>query len=341
MTAASTPSAGKKTMLSAVQPTSRPHIGNYLGAVKNWVKLQEDYDCIFFAVDQHAITLRMDPKELREQTRWMIAFYIAAGIDPERALLFVQSHVPAHAELGWIMTCHSYMGELSRMTQYKDKSAKAGESIPSGLFTYPTLMAADILLYGTHLVPVGGDQKQHVELTRDIAERMNNLYGKDTFVMPEPYIPQVGARIMSLTDPTSKMSKSNPDLNHAIYLTDTDDQIVKKLKRAVTDSGSEIALSDDKPGVANLLSIQSAILGKPIADLVTGYAGKQYGHLKLETAEIVVSALRPIREKTAQLLAEPGYLDGVLKRGAERARARARTTLSRVYDRIGVIPALD
>jgi tryptophanyl-tRNA synthetase len=328
----------KKTMLSAMQPTNLLTLGNYLGALKNWVKLQQDYDCIFFAVDLHSITVRQDPKELRDATYRAVATYIAGGIDPEAATLFVQSHVSAHAELAWVLSCFAYMGELGRMTQFKDKSAKEGQNISTALFTYPILMAADILLYKTHLVPVGQDQKQHVELTRDIAIRMNNLFGGDLFVVPEPYIPPVGAKILSLQDPTAKMSKSDPDVNASIFLTDSDDTIRKKLKRAVTDSGSEVTYSDDKPGVKNLLNIQSAITGKKTEELVASYAGKMYGHLKAETAEIVVSAVAPIRKRADELMADRGALEGILKRGAERAEARARPLVAEVYRRIGFLP---
>jgi tryptophanyl-tRNA synthetase len=328
----------KKVMLSAMQPSAQLTLGNYLGALRNWVQVQKQYDCLFFAVDLHSITLRQDPKLLREQTYRAIALYMAAGIDPQQATLFVQSHVAEHAELAWVLTCFSYVGELNRMTQYKDKSSKQGETIPAGLFTYPTLMAADILLYQTHLVPVGADQKQHVELTRDVAIRMNNIYGKDLFTVPEPFIPPVGARIMSLQDPTAKMSKSDPDANATVSLTDTDDQILKKIKRAVTDSGTEITFEESKPGIYNLLTIQSAITGKPIPEIVASYAGKQYGHLKVETAEIVVAAISPIRKKAEEILKDRSHLDSILKQGADRARERAQRTLSTVYDRLGFIP---
>ncbi|MCM2279584.1 MAG: tryptophan--tRNA ligase [Oligoflexia bacterium] len=331
-------SAQKAVLLSAVQPSNRLTVGNYLGALKNWVRLQNEYDCLFFAVDLHTITLRQDPKALREQTYRAIATYIAAGIDPAKATLFIQSHVPEHAELAWVLTCFSYMGELNRMTQYKDKSAKEGSNIPAGLFIYPTLMASDILLYGTKLVPVGSDQKQHVELTRDIAIRMNNIYGGDLFVVPEPFIPPSGARIMSLQDPTSKMSKSDPDPNSAVYLTDTEDQILKKVKRAVTDSGTEITYEDTKPGVKNLLDIQAAITGKSHPELVSSYAGKMYGHLKVETAQLLAQELAPIRTKTDELLKDLSYLDKLLQDGAEAARSRAQVTLARVYDRLGFVP---
>lgn len=324
-------------MLSAVQPSSGLTIGNYLGALKNWVKHQDDYECWFFAVNLHAITVRQDPNELREQTYRAVAAYIAAGINHEHATLFVQSQVPEHAELAWLLNCYCYMGELGRMTQFKDKSQKAGENIPVGLFTYPVLMASDILLYDTDLVPVGADQKQHIELTRDIAIRMNNVYGEDLFRVPQPMIPPVGARIMSLQDPTSKMSKSDPDPNASVFLSDTNDVILKKIKRAVTDSGSEITDDDSKPGVRNLLSIQSAITGRPIAEIVASYVGKMYGHLKVETAELVVQAVGPLRDEANRLYQERTFLEQVLRQGADRARERAGQTLTRTYDRIGLL----
>jgi tryptophanyl-tRNA synthetase len=327
----------KKVMLSAITPSNRPTIGNYIGAIKVWADQYRQFDSIFFATDLHAITVRQDPEVLREQTLEAIAINIAAGIDPENSLMFIQSHVPEHAQLAWVLTCFSYMGELSRMTQYKDKSAKAGTSIGTGLFMYPVLMAADILLYGTHLVPVGEDQKQHVEITRDIALRMANLFGEDLFVVPEVYIPPVGARIMSLQNPSAKMSKSDPDPTSTIYIADTDDAIRKKLKRAVTDSGSEITSDDAKPGVKNLLTIQAALTGKKIDDLVAGYAGKMYGHLKADTAEIVIQHVGPVRDRALKLLADRAYLDVVLKKGAERASERAAKTLARVYERVGFI----
>lgn len=338
-----------QTMLSAMTPSNRLQLGNYLGALKNWVKLQKEYECLFFAVDLHAITVRQDPAQLRDLTLRAVANYIAGGIDPEHSLLFIQSHVPEHAELAWVLSCFTYMGELERMTQYKDKSAKQGASIGVGLFTYPALMAADILLYQTHLVPVGDDQKQHLEITRDVAIRMNNLFtplpkGKkpgevpQLFTVPEVFIPPVGARIMSLQNPTSKMSKSDTESGGSIFLSDSDAEILKKVKRAVTDSGTEVTLDDSKPGVKNLLTIQAAITGKPIQDIVASYAGKQYGHLKVETAEIVVEAIRPIREKTDQLLADRAYLDSILKKGAEKAREKAQRTLRDVYEKVGFIP---
>ncbi|MGK5082141.1 tryptophan--tRNA ligase [Bdellovibrionota bacterium FG-1] len=327
-------------MLSAVQPSKSLTLGNYLGAIKNWVHLQDDYNCLFFAVDLHTITARQeDPAALRERTYRTIATYIAAGIDPQKATLFVQSHVPEHVELAWILTCHTYMGELGRMTQYKDKSAKQGTNIGAGLFVYPALMAADILLYRTDLVPVGEDQKQHVEITRDVALRMINLYGEDLFTVPDVFIPPVGARIMSLQVPTQKMSKSDPDLNATIFLDDTDALIRKKFKRAITDSGSEIRYAEEaQPGVSNLLSIQSALTGKTVETLVGEYAGKQYGHLKVDTAELVIASVSPLRQKVEDLMQDKAQLDAVLHQGAERAREKARKTLAVVYDRIGLLP---
>lgn len=331
-------SPAKKTILSAVQPTGVLTLGTYLGALKNWVQLQDEYDCYFMAVDLHAITVRQAPEELLNTTYQALALYLASGIRPESCHLFVQSHVSQHAELGWILNCFSYMGELNRMTQYKDKSKKSGKNIGAGLFTYPTLMAADILLYDTDLVPIGADQKQHLELTRDLAMRVNHLYGEDTFRVPDGYFPKVGAKIMSLQDPHSKMSKSDPNTHATVFLMDTDKQIEKKLKKAVTDSGSEITFSDEKPGVKNLLSIYSAISKKPIEEVVEHFQGKQYGHLKVETAEVVIEGIRPIRDRALQLLEDRTYLDQILQKGAEKAREKATQTLRRVHDRLGFIP---
>ncbi|MBI3534698.1 MAG: tryptophan--tRNA ligase [Deltaproteobacteria bacterium] len=332
----------KQTLLSAVKPTNIPTIGNYLGAIKNWVKMQNDYDCIFFAVDLHAITAKQEPQKLRERTLYVLASYVACGIDPNKTLIFVQSHVPEHTELAWILTCYSSMGELSRMTQYKDKVQKEGqnkekENIQAGMFCYPLLMAADILLYQTNLVPVGEDQKQHIEITRDIAERLNNIYGKDLFTVPRALMPKVGARIMSLQNPSVKMSKSDDDPNGTVSLNDSNDEIIRKVKRAVTDSGNEITDDPSKPGVKNLLQIQSAILSKPIYALVQEYAGKQYGQLKSDTAELLVQSIEPIREKTNEILKNTTYLTALLKDGAEKARNRARKTIKRVHERIGFI----
>ena len=332
----------KKVVLSAVQPTNQIHIGNYLGAIKNWVQYQNDYDCLFFAVDLHSITSgkRQDPKELRENTYRAIATYMACGIDPKKSTLFVQSQVPQHAELAWVLTCNSSMGELSRMTQYKDKSQKEGTHIPTGLFTYPVLMAADILLYNTHLVPVGDDQKQHLELTRDIAERMNYLYQEnDTplFVVPQPMIQKAGARIMSLQDPESKMSKSDPTPGGCVFLNDTDKEIEKKFKRAVTDSGTEVSADEQTAGIRNLIQIQACILGEDYNAVLSRYIGKQYGYLKIDTANITINAISPIREKTEEILKDRTELDRILKVGREAARARAEKQLNEVYKRIGFI----
>lgn len=328
----------KQTMLSAVQPTNPLTLGNFVGAMRNWTRYQRDYDSIFFAVDLHAITLRQDPDTLRENTYRLMATFVAAGLDPEHCTLFVQSHVPEHVELGWILTCNAYMGELSRMTQFKDKSQKQGANIPAGLFVYPTLMAADILLYRTHQVPVGADQRQHVELTRDIAIRMNHAFGDDLFVVPEAFIPKIGGRVMSLQDPTKKMSKSDADPKATIYLTDTNKQIEKKIKSAVTDSGSEIGYSDDKPGLKNLIDIQSALLGEAPEDVVKRYAGKMYGHLKVDTAQVVVEALAPVRDETERLMTDRAELERLLARGADKARERAQVTLHRVYEALGFVP---
>lgn len=327
----------RKTMLSAVQPSNRLTIGNYLGALKNWVHLQKDYDCLFFAVNLHTLTVRQDPQELKEQTYRAIATYIASGIDPESATLFVQSQVPEHAELAWVLNCYVYMGEMSRMTQFKDKSTKQGQNTTVGLFTYPALMAADILLYQTHLVPVGEDQKQHLEITRDIAQRMNQIYGQDLFTIPEIYTPQLGARVMSLQDPLSKMSKSDPDPMSAVYLSDSDDQILKKCKRAVTDSGSEITYEESKPGIRNLIHIQAALSGRSPQEIVEFYAGKQYGHLKIDTAQWIISAVAPIRTRVEELMRDRSYLDALIHRGSEKARERAQITLKKVYERVGFI----
>ncbi len=328
----------KQVILSGIQPTNRLTLGNYLGAIKNWVKLQSDAACYFMVVDQHAITVRQDPSELREATWFALASYIAAGIDAEKASIFIQSQVPQHAQLSWILNCYAYVGELSRMTQYKDKSAKAGSNIPVGLFTYPLLMAADILLYDSHLVPVGEDQKQHVELTRDIAERMNSLYGADTFVVPKPFIAKIAARVMDLQTPTAKMSKSAVNENGSIFLNDTPKQIENKFKRAMTDSETEIRFDiEQKPGVSNLLSIQAAITGDSIENLVARYVGKQYGHLKLDTAALVIQELEPLQKRTQELLQDKGELNRILKKSAEAAQAHAEKTVQRVYERIGFI----
>ncbi len=327
-------------MLSAVQPTNRLHLGNYLGAIRNWVNLQSQYDCVFFAVDLHALTLRQDPKELRDNTYRTIATYLAAGLDPAQCTFFAQSHVPQHAELAWVLTCFTGMGELGRMTQFKDKGAKQGtqDSVGAGLFTYPALMAADILLYQSNLVPVGQDQKQHLELTRDLAERVNKYLGADLFTMPEVFIPPSGARIMSLLEPTAKMSKSDENGQATIFLSDSDDEIKKKFKRAVTDSLPAIADKDVAPGVTNLFQIQAALKGVTPETVHQSYVGRQYGYLKLETADIVIETLRPIRTKVEELMRDKSALDYHLKEGAGKAYVRAKATMDKVYDKLGLLP---
>jgi tryptophanyl-tRNA synthetase len=331
----------RKVVLSAVQATNSPHIGNYLGAIKNWIPYLDEYECIFFAVDMHSITVAQDPKELRQNTYRSIAAYIACGIDPKKATLFVQSQVSAHAELAWVLTCHANMGELNRMTQFKDKSAKQGAQIPAGLFTYPVLMAADILLYNTNLVPVGEDQKQHLELTRDLAQRMNFHYpdpdGHPLFVIPEPMIAKVGARIMSLQEPESKMSKSDPLAGATVFLTDSDKEIEKKFKRSVTDSGTEVQAEAQSAGIQNLIQIQASFLEETYDQVLARYVGKGYGYLKVDTANIAINAISPIRTRIEEILKDQAYLSEILKAGRTAARARAEKVLNEVYKRVGFI----
>ncbi|HAA65127.1 MAG TPA: tryptophan--tRNA ligase, partial [Thermoanaerobacter sp.] len=313
-----------KKVFSGVQPSGDIHIGNYLGAMRQFVALQDDYECFFCAVDLHALTVPQDPKVLKEKTIELAALYLAIGLDPKKVTIFIQSHVPAHAELAWLLQCITYFGELSRMTQFKDKS-KGKESVSVGLFTYPDLMAADILLYNTHYVPVGEDQKQHLELTRDIAQRFNNRFG-ETFVVPEPMILKLGARIMSLTDPTKKMSKSDSDPNNRINLLDEPSSIKKKIMKAVTDSESEIRLDwDNKPGVSNLLTIYSLFTGMEIEEVINKFNGQGYGTLKKELAEVVIDKLTVIQKNYKDLSRD--YVLKVLKEGAERAQAVAEKTL--------------
>ncbi|WP_342357815.1 MULTISPECIES: tryptophan--tRNA ligase [unclassified Nesterenkonia] len=328
-------------VLSGMQPSADSlHLGNYLGALVNWVKMQERYDAFFFIPDMHAITVHQDPAELRTRVRRTAAQYIAGGLDVERSTVFVQSHVPEHAQLGWIMTCLTGMGEAARMTQFKDKSAREGaDAAGVGLFTYPMLQAADILLYQPHGVPVGQDQKQHVELSRNLAQRFNHRYG-ETFRVPEPLIPDAGARIYDLQNPTAKMSKSAASPAGLLNLMDTDKQIAKKIKSAVTDDGTEIRFDQaEKPGVSNLLSIYSALTDRPVLEIVEEYQGRMYGHLKVELAEVVVAKLGPIRDRTEELLEDPAQLDALLATGAAKARAVAGETLAEVYDKVGFLPA--
>lgn len=326
----------KKIIFSGVQPSGTLTLGNYLGALKNWAELQEDYRCYYCVVDMHAITVRQDPAELRRRTLDVAALYMAAGIDPKRSVIYVQSHVPQHAELGWVLNCFTYLGELSRMTQYKDKAAKHQDNLNSGLFTYPVLMAADILLYQADLVPVGSDQKQHVELTRDLAIRFNNLYG-DVFTVPEPYIGKAGARIMSLQEPTSKMSKSDPNPNGYISILDDADTIRRKVKRAVTDSDGEIRLSPDKPGVSNLLAIYAACRGVTPEQAEAEFSGMGYGALKAGVSEAVIAELAPLQEKYRAIRGDKGYLEGILRENAEIASRAATKTLRKVHKKVGFL----
>lgn len=328
---------GKKTIFSGIQPSGNLTLGNYLGAVKNWVALQEEYNCYYCVVDLHAITVRQDPAALRKRTLDVMSILIASGIDPKENVLYMQSHVSAHAELAWILNCFTYMGELSRMTQFKEKSARAGDNINAGLFTYPALMAADILLYQADLVPVGIDQKQHLELTRDIAIRFNNIYG-DVFTVPEPYIPREGAKIMSLQEPEKKMSKSDENENSFIALLDPPDVIARKLKRAVTDSDGEIRFAEEKPGVSNLLTIYSAVTGKTVAESEKEFAGQGYGTLKQAVADAVIAELEPLQKRYAEVRGDKAFLEGVMTENAEKAFCAARKTLSKVQRKIGLAP---
>lgn len=328
----------KKVIFSGIQPSGSLTLGNYLGAIKNWITLQEDYNCYFCIVDLHAITVPKEPKDLRKNTFEVLANYIAAGLDPEKVTLFIQSHVSAHAELGWVLNCYTYYGELGRMTQFKDKSKKQeNNNITAGLFTYPSLMAADILLYQADLVPVGEDQRQHLELARDIAARFNNRYS-ETFVIPEPYISKIGAKIMNLQDPLYKMSKSDTNDNSYILLSDDNDAIIRKFRRAVTDSIGIVQLSDEQPGVKNLLGIYSKITGESINDIVQKYEGKGYSQFKEDVAEIVISELEPLRQKRTELLNNKDYLEQIYRTGAEKAENVARKTLRKVYKKVGFIP---
>lgn len=326
---------GKKTLFSGMQATGNLTLGNYLGALRNWVTLNEEYQCFYSVVDMHSITVRQDPAELRKRARALLTLYIAAGLDPEKNCIYYQSHVSGHAELSWILNCYTYMGELNRMTQFKDKSSKHADNINAGLYTYPVLMASDILLYQADVVPVGADQMQHLELTRDIAERFNNIYG-DVFTIPEAYVGKTGARIMSLQDPTKKMSKSDENANASIYLTDAPDVIVRKFKRAVTDSFSEVRYDKtERPGISNLIDIYGTATGKTIAEIEREFDGKGYGDFKLAVGETVADLLRPIQEKQADLLKDKAYIDGIIKMNAEKANYFANKTLRKVQKKVG------
>lgn len=326
----------KKVVFSGIQPSGNLTIGNYLGALRNWVKLQDKYDCYFCVVDEHAITVRQEPKNLRKRTLELLAIYIAAGIDPEKNTMFIQSHVPAHCEAAWILNCFTYLGELNRMTQFKDKSAKQGTSIGAGLLNYPVLMAADILLYQTDLVPVGKDQKQHLELTRNIAQRFNNLYSP-TFKIPEPYIGETSAKIMGLQDPTKKMSKSSDNVNDFVLIMDDPDTIRRKVNRAVTDSIGVINYSDEQPGIKNLINIISCIENKQPEQIAEEYKGYGYAKLKQDVAEILINELEPIQVRVKELLKDKAYLEKVYKEGAQKANYVSNKTLRKMKRKVGFI----
>ena len=325
---------GKKVLFSGMQATGNLTLGNYLGALKNWVTLSDEYECFYSVVDLHSITVRQNPATLRKRARALLTLYIAAGIDPEKNCIYYQSHVSGHAELSWILNCFTYMGELNRMTQFKDKSAKHADNINAGLFTYPVLMAADILLYQADVVPVGVDQMQHLEITRDIAERFNNIYG-DVFTVPEAYIGKVGAKIMGLQDPSKKMSKSDENPNASIYLMDDTDTIMRKCKRAVTDSEAQILYRDEQPGVRNLIDIYSACTAKTPEEVVKEFEGKGYGDFKMAVGEAVVSVLKPLQEEVARLEKDKAYIDSVIKNNAGKADYFAMKTLRKVQKRVG------
>lgn len=330
--------ANKKRILSGIKPSGELTLGSYLGAIKNWVELSSDYECFYMMADMHAITVRQNPAELRRRTLLQLAQYIACGLDPKENTIFIQSHVPAHAELSWVLSCYTMFGELSRMTQFKDKSAKNATNINAGLFTYPVLMAADILIYQADLVPVGEDQKQHVELTRDIATRFNGVYG-DVFTMPEPFIPKTGARIMSLQEPANKMSKSEQDNGGCVCLLDKPETIMKAFKRAVTDSDTCVRYDpESKPGISNLMQIYSVITGKSFSEIEDVFAGAGYGVFKTTVGEAVVELLRPVREEAERLFADKAYLESVYKDGAERAAYVAEKTVRKVYKKVGFVP---
>lgn len=327
----------KKIILSGIQSTGKLTLGNYLGAINNWVQMQEEYDCYYMIANLHSLTTRNDPETLRNNTLKVLAMYVAAGLDPEKNTIFIQSQVKEHAELGWILDCYTYMGELSRMTQFKDKAAKHADNINAGLFTYPALMAADILLYQANLVPVGQDQQQHLEITRDIAERFNKLYGK-TFTIPEGYYGKASAKIMGLQDPTAKMSKSATNPNDVILLEDEPDVIIKKFKKAVTDSENKVRFDpENKPGVSNLMQIYSSITGLKMEEIEKEFENSGYGDFKTKVAETAVAKLEPIQKKYKELLENKEYLEKIYTEGANRARKLASKTLDEVKERIGIL----
>lgn len=328
-----------KVIFSGIQPSGELSIGNYIGSLRNWVQLQHDYDSVFCVVNEHAITVRQDPRELMSRSYDTLAIFVAAGIDPDKCVLFLQSQVPAHSQLSWVLNCYTQVGELNRMTQYKDKSKRYADNVTAGLFDYPVLMAADILLYQADLVPVGDDQKQHIELTRDIAGRFNALYG-ETFVLPEGFFPKSGSRVMSLQEPTKKMSKSDDNPNNVIRILEDPKSVLKKLKRAVTDSDEPPVVAWDwerKPGVSNLLELMAAATGREISELVEHFKGSQYGAFKSEVGEAVVALLEPIQERYRQLRGDEGYLREIFAAGARKAAERAQRTLDDVYRKVGFI----
>ena len=326
---------GKKVLYSGMQATGTLTLGNYLGALKNWVELTDEYECIYGVMDLHSLTVRQVPAEFRKNARALYALYVAAGLDPEKNCIYYQSHVSGHAELGWILNCYTYMGELNRMTQFKDKSAKHADNINAGLYTYPVLMAADILLYQADVVPVGVDQKQHLEITRDIAERFNNIYG-DVFTIPEAYIGKKGAKIMSLQEPGKKMSKSDTNANATILLLDDTDTIIRKFKRAVTDSESEVRYAEEKPGISNLMDIYSAVTGKTYEEIEKEFAGKGYGDFKLAVGETVADHLKPLQERYEQLMKDKAYIESMIKQNDEKAAYYANKTLRKVQKKVGL-----
>ena len=331
MTEAKTP-----ILLSGIQPSGSLCIANYIGAIRNWVDLQKKYRAIYLVVDMHAITVQQVPAELRQRTLSFVGQYIACGIDPEKALIAIQSHIPQHAELTWVLSTMTYLGELNRMTQFKDKSARHSANINAGLYTYPTLMAADILLYQADLVPVGEDQKQHLELTRDLAQRFNHRYS-NTFTVPEPFIPKLGARVMSLQDPLKKMSKSDENENNLVALLDPPDVIRRKIKRAVTDSQTDIVYDENRPGLANLLTLYSVLSDQDMNKVESHFQGKMYAALKTELADLVVETLKPVQDEYQRIMKDKSYLQGVLRNGAEQARAIAYRTLAKVYRKVGFV----
>ena len=326
---------GKKVLFSGMQATGNLTLGNYLGALKNWVGLCDEYECFYSVVDMHSITVRQDPATLRKRARTLLMIYIAAGIDPEKNCLYYQSHVSGHAELAWILNCFTYMGELNRMTQFKDKAAKHADNINAGLYTYPVLMAADILLYQADVVPVGVDQKQHLEITRDIAERFNNIYG-DVFTIQEAYIGKKCAKIMRLQEPGKKMSKSDTNANATILLLDDTDTIIRKFKRAVTDSESEVRYAEEKPGISNLMDIYSAVTGKTYEEIEKEFAGKGYGDFKLAVGETVADHLKPLQERYEQLMKDKAYIESMIKQNDEKAAYYANKTLRKVQKKVGL-----